>query len=122
MYVNQWIQGHARLRPQQPAIIDRMSGRTITYSDLNHRIAQRAAYLKTLGIEKGDRLAVLSTNRVEMLETLFACAGLGAIMVPLNYRLTTAELQKIVQDAAPKIILHDPLLQHQDLEITTHPL
>ena len=104
MYAAQWISGHARIRPQQVAIIDRAAGERITYAQLQRRILARLGQLEALGVKAGERVAVLSGNRVEMLELLFACARLSAIMVPLNWRLTVPELGTILGDCKPALI------------------
>lgn len=59
------------------------------------------------GLQAGDRLAWLGLNHPLQLAALFACARLGAIFMPLNFRLATAELQQIVDDAAPACLVHD---------------
>ena len=56
---------------------------------------------------KGDRVAVLAHNRGEHFEALFACAKLGAIFAPLNWRLAAAELDGIITDAQPQVLLYD---------------
>jgi fatty-acyl-CoA synthase len=60
------------------------------------------------GVKRGDRVAILSRNRVEFIELQFACARLGAIFVPLNWRLTIYELEYIVADAGPTVLVADP--------------
>ncbi len=58
-------------------------------------------------IARGDRVAVLAHNTTDTLEVQFACGRLGAVFLPLNTRLTVPELQFIVADAAPKLMIHD---------------
>lgn len=108
MYVAQWLDAHARLRPHQIAVVDRGHARSISYAQLHRAAAERAAGLHALGLRAGDRVAVLSVNCVEMLELLFACARLGTVMVPLNYRLSDAELQRILDDCRPRLLLVEP--------------
>lgn len=108
MYLAQWFAAHARLRPQAPAIIDRSAGVTISYGALQTRILRRAAALRCLGVQQGDRVAVLSANCVEMLEVLFACARVGSVFAPLNFRLTAEEQAAILRDCAPSIVFEEP--------------
>ena len=59
------------------------------------------------GIGKGDRVALLAPNCAEYFELQFACGRLGAIMLPLNWRLTVPELDYILGDSTPKLLIHD---------------
>lgn len=108
MYVAQWLDAHARIRPDHVAIVDRASGRRITYAQLRRSANQQAATLRRLGIAAGDRVAIHSANRVEMLELLFACARIGAVMVPLNHRLSAGELETVLADCGPSLLLEEP--------------
>lgn len=104
-----WLVRRADINPDKPALID--GARTVTYRELATRVAGVAMYLRHYGLQKGDRLAVLSINRVEYVETIFAAAWLGAIVVPLNWRLTTPELAFQVKDSTPKMMVVDPSLE-----------
>jgi fatty-acyl-CoA synthase len=108
MYVNRWIETHAHIRPNKVALIDRVSGVSYTYLDLQRSSRVQAYRLAGLGVQAGDRVAVYSQNRPEILELLLACGLLGACLVPLNWRLTAQELEKIVADCQPKIIFVEP--------------
>ncbi|WP_206808553.1 class I adenylate-forming enzyme family protein [Paradesulfitobacterium ferrireducens] len=106
----------AMLNPKREALVDLDSGIPYTYRDLNERANRLANYLaEQLGIEKGDRIAFLSRNRVEMFDAFFACGKLGAIFVPYNIRLTPGELAKLMENEEPKILFYedffDPLVQ-----------
>ena len=69
------------------------------------------------GVGRGDRVAVYSQNRVEFIEVQFACARLGAVFVPLNWRLTIHELDYIVSDASPTVLVADPELGDMAAEL-----
>jgi fatty-acyl-CoA synthase len=98
------IERNAAFAPQKPAL--RFEGETLTYAAFNARIAQTARTLKSeLGVDKGDRVAILSLNRPDYLVLLYACARLGAILVPLNWRLALAEQLFILSDAAAKVLV-----------------
>src|SRR5699024_6716782 len=74
----------------------------------NDRACRIAEFLaREWGVEKGVRVATLMHNRVEAVELLFACAKLGAVLVPLNWRLARAELEYILRDAEVRGIVHD---------------
>lgn len=100
-----WIAHHALWTPEQMATIDLFSRRSFTYRALNERCARLAAYLAAHGVERGDRVAVLCHNSTDIFEVQFACRKLGAIFVPLNWRLAQAELSAILHDAAPRLLI-----------------
>jgi fatty-acyl-CoA synthase len=103
-----WIARHARRTPDKTAVIDLASERRLSYMAFDERIARLAWHLRhRLKIARGDRIAVLALNTTDTLEVQFACGRLGAIFVPLNTRLTVPELQFIVGDAAPHLLIHD---------------
>ena len=87
-----WIGHHKTQRANKEAIRDLGTGRSFTYGQLDRRIDAMAAYLKSLGIGRGDRVAVLAQNGVEYFDLQFACARTGSIAVLLNWRLTVTEL------------------------------
>jgi len=98
----------ARLTPEKTALVDVATNRRFSYADLDARAGRAAAALTTgLGLGKGDRVALLSGNRVEFLDLFFACGKTGVVLVPLNTRLTVPELQGILEDATPKTLIHE---------------
>ena len=100
------IAKRASLTPDAVALEDKATGRTLTYAALDERAGRAAALLAARGVGAGDRVALLSRNRIEFFELLFACAKLGAILVPLNWRMPPAELDGLVADAEPALLLH----------------
>jgi fatty-acyl-CoA synthase len=103
-----WIAHFARRTPDKPAVVDLASDRRFSYAQFDARISRLAAHLRgTLGIARGDRVAVLAMNTTDTLEVQFACGRIGAVFLPLNTRLTVPELQFIVGDAGPKVMIHD---------------
>ncbi len=103
-----WIAHFARRTPRKLAAIDLASDRRLTYAQFDARISRLAAHLRDqLRIARGDRVAVLALNTTDALEVQFASGRIGAVFLPLNTRLTVPELQYIVGDAAPKLMIHD---------------
>ncbi len=103
-----WIAHHGRRTPDKVAMVDLASGRRLTYAQSDIRISRLAAHLRDAHkIARGDRVAVLALNTTDTLEVQFACGRLGAVFLPLNTRLTIPELQFIVSDASPKVVIHD---------------
>jgi fatty-acyl-CoA synthase len=84
---------------QRTALVDRIKGNRLTYSELEARAEKAAAALHALGIRRGDRVGALAGNRTELIELFFACGRVGAALVPFNWRLTAAELGPIIAHA-----------------------
>ncbi len=98
----------SRLTPQRTALLSVSTGESYTYQELDNRAAQCAQmWLKFCGLKKGDRAAVLANNRVEIVDAFFASAKSGIILVPLNTRLTTHELEVILRDSTPQALLYE---------------
>ncbi len=102
-----WIAHHAANRPNKEAVHDLGTGRSFTYAELDARIDAMAAYFRSLGIGRGDRVAMLAHNGVEFFDVQFACARTGSIAVLLNWRLTVTELEYILNDSSPMLLVHD---------------
>ncbi len=102
-----WIAHHAAQRGAKEAIRDLGAGRSFTYAQLDRRVDAISAYFQSLGIGRGDRVAVLAHNGVEYFDIQFACARTGAICVLLNWRLTVTELEYILSDSSPGLLVHD---------------
>ena len=103
-----WIAMHAWRTPEKVAAVDHHTGRRFTYAQFDDRVSRLAAALRERGVARGDRVAVLSPNSTSVFELQFACARLGAVMLPLNWRLALPELQFITGDAGPALLLFDP--------------
>ncbi len=103
-----WIAHHAARRPEALAAVDLESGRLFTYRAFDRRIAALAGYLQeACGVAPRARVALLAHNSTDTFELQFACFRLGAIFVPLNWRLALPELDAIVDDCAPAVLVHD---------------
>ncbi|MFW9831413.1 MAG: class I adenylate-forming enzyme family protein [Candidatus Thorarchaeota archaeon] len=107
-WIGDWIGRRASLTPNREALLDHSTSRRYTYFDLDQRGNQLAQLLsQEYHIKKGDRVAFLLNNRVECLDAFTACGKLGAILVPLNVRLTANELQKYIETTTPKLLLYE---------------
>jgi fatty-acyl-CoA synthase len=103
-----WIAFNADRTPDKLAMIDQHSGRRYTYAQMNERAGKLAAYLRDAwGIQAGDHVAILAKNCSEFFEFQFACVKLGAVMLPLNWRLANPELIFILNDAEAKGLVYD---------------
>jgi fatty-acyl-CoA synthase len=114
-----WIAHHSRRAPAKIAAVDLASGRRFSYSQFDARISRLAAHLRdNLKVSRGDRVTVLALNTTDTLEVQFACFRLGAVFVPLNTRLTIPELQFIVGDCTPTVMVYDSDLAETALAVS----
>lgn len=102
-----WLAHYAGRLSDKRACIDVASGRDFSYRQFNERAARLATYLhKECEIRKGDRIAVIAHNSSDFLEMQGACVKLGAILLPLNWRLTIPELSYMIRDGGPKALIY----------------
>ncbi|MCB9072983.1 MAG: long-chain fatty acid--CoA ligase [Bdellovibrionaceae bacterium] len=116
-----WLKKWYQYAPTKVAIQDGQTGACFTYEELYLRSCRGAAFLqKTYAIEHGDRVSVLALNDLSYVVLFFALQRLGATLVPVNYRLTSREVNHIIDDCKPKLVIRDnefaPILN----ELTWH--
>ena len=108
IHLADWTAYWARRTPSAPAVVEPHTGRTWSYLTLDRRANRLAHALSTAcGVGRGARVALLAHNRGEQIEAFFACAKLGALFTPLNWRLASVELDAILGDAEPAVLLYD---------------
>ena len=105
-YVTDWLDKRARLTPNKVALIDYSSGEETTFAAWNERVNRTANFLRHLGVDKGDLVAVYAMNRPEYLDLFWAAPKIGAILQNLNWRLTVHELRGIVESGKPKVLVY----------------
>ena len=88
-----------------PAIIQ--GERQLSFRELQRRVDALAGGLLALGIGKGDRICVLAQNDTAYLELYGACARQGIVAYPINWRLTAPEVERVVERAAPRMMVVD---------------
>jgi fatty-acyl-CoA synthase len=99
----------ARTTPDKVAVLDLAQSRSFTYSQLEASVEQASRLLTDrVGTPGGQRVAMVSRNRVEMLIVHFACIRCGAIFVPVNWRLAPPEVGIILADCQPALIIAEP--------------
>jgi fatty-acyl-CoA synthase len=104
--VGDWIRKWSLLQPQKKALY--FEDRPFTYQEVNHRTNQLCHLLLTTGVKKGDRVAVLLHNCHQYVEIFLALSKIGAILVPLNWRLAGPELEFILQDSGSRTLIFEP--------------
>ena len=95
----------SELTPDTEAIIDIDRDIRISFRDLLKRSLSVASGLSEMGLKKGDRVAILSSNRIEFFEIYYACAIAGFIAQPINWRLAPAEISRILEDGKPLVLI-----------------
>ncbi len=97
--IGEWMKRRVQASGKKTAVD--YNGRQFTYEEVNSRVNRLANGLIGLGVDKGDRVAFMLTNSIEMVEGLLACAKVGAIYLPINCRLSASEVEYILSDGAP---------------------
>jgi len=103
--IGDWITKWSCLQPRKRAFI--FEDRPFTYQEVSLRTNQLCHFLLALGVQKGDRVSVLLYNGPQYLEMFFALSKIGAILVPLNWRLAGPELEFIIRDSGTRMVVFD---------------
>jgi fatty-acyl-CoA synthase len=101
--VGSWIERRARTSPERIALV--AGDRPISYADWADRIRRLANGLHRLGVRRGDRVAWLGPNHPAFLDSLFAAGLLGAALAPVNHRLATIDIEGILADTEPAVLI-----------------
>lgn len=97
------VRRHGRGRPHAPALI--VGEATITYGELDDRSNRAAQAFATTGVGVGDRVAFVERNSVEFFDVTFALAKLGAVGVPVNWRLAAPEMRHVIADSGASVVV-----------------
>jgi fatty-acyl-CoA synthase len=113
--INDFLERATTVYPDRVAVVDEPhqpapSWGTLTYAGMAERSRSLAAGLDTLGIGVGERVAMVSHNSARLLTAMFGVCGSGRILVPVNFRLTAAEVSYIVEHSGARVLLVDPEL------------
>lgn len=103
MNIAWWVKRWSELHPHKAAVI--FEGKQISYLQLHQTVNRTCCWLQSLGIEKGDRVAVMLINSPEFLELFLACSRIGALFVPINYRLAAPELDYTLTNSRPRLFV-----------------
>lgn len=101
-----WLKKWNLYSPKALAFVDVANDRSFSYSDFFSISNGLSLYLKEKGVKKGDRVSVLSENKIEMVFLFFALQRLGAVLVPLNFRLTAKEIEFMLSDSGSKLLFY----------------
>jgi fatty-acyl-CoA synthase len=110
--VYDWLAYYAEFDPERLAAVDLATGRRLTYGALDERATRLASGLRErFDVAQGERVCFLAHNSTDHFEAMFACWKLGAIFVPLSWRLSAPEIVTIVRHAEPRVVLFDEELE-----------
>ncbi len=113
--VNDFLRRAEQVYPDRDAIVDEPlqpaeSWGTVTYAEMARRARAQAAALDAMGIEVGERVAIISHNSARLLTALFGVSGSGRVLVPINFRLVAEEVKYIVGHCGARVLMIDPEL------------
>jgi fatty-acyl-CoA synthase len=115
-----WLSYYAEFDPGRVAAVDLASGRWLTYGEFDQRATRLAAGLRKLfGVRPFDRVAFVARNSTDHFEAMFACWKLGALFVPLNWRLSPREIAEVLRHCEPRVVVHDAALEPCLAGVTT---
>lgn len=112
-WVGNWIGKRASISPDTVGIFDKGCNQKFTFKELNTRANKTSNFLLANGITKGDKICVISRNRIEVIDLFFAAGKTGAILAPISYRLAAAEISDLIDRIQPKAIFFE--YRFQDL-------
>ncbi|MFI6635658.1 AMP-binding protein [Nonomuraea fuscirosea] len=101
-----WPARRARMTPDRTAFV--LADRSVTYAEVHERTTRLASRLRASGVRAGDRVAYLGRNHVAFVETMFAAHLLGAIFVPLNFRLAAPEIGYMLDHSGATVLIYAP--------------
>jgi fatty-acyl-CoA synthase len=115
-----WLKRWALYSPHGLALTDGDSGESWTYEKLYRLSFSYSVFLKEkFGLQTGDRLAVLSSNELEYVALFFAAQRLGALLVPVNFRLTSSEISHIILDSGARLLVYEHQFESKAHEIAS---
>ena len=97
--------------PDKEALYDVRKNLRFTYKEWSFEINRLANALLNAGVRKGDRVSTCLFNTEELATAFFACAKIGAVFNPINFRLMSEEIAYILQHAEPKVVLFEQMLE-----------
>lgn len=107
-----WFLFWSNIVPDRVAVTTMIDGKSFTYSEINKKANTLAAvFSEKYNLKKGDRVALLSQNSISLIYLFSVAQKLGIILVPLNYRLTAFELDQLLMDSNPSLLIYEELFE-----------
>ena len=108
--MSDFVSLHAQGRPDSVALVDAASGQRWTFESLDRAVGSAVGVITARGVTAGDRISAITRNSPELIILQLACARTGAILVPLNWRLSDCELGALIADCEPALLFGDTQL------------
>ena len=99
----EFVRRTRKLYADREAVVD--GDLRLTYEQFFERCDRWSNALRSLGVKQGDRVAYIAPNTHAMLESFYSVPQIGAVLVPLNYRLTPAEINELIARVAPAVLV-----------------
>ena len=113
-----YLGDHARRTPDKPALINGSTGAVLTYRDIDERSNRLAQHLHSLGLRRGDRMAIVMENNMRYLEVCWAALRSGLLIAPVNRFLTAEEAAYIVADSQAQVVVSSWAMRELAGELT----
>lgn len=107
MYIKDWFKQWALYTPDKTAIEEYETGRSCSYSDLYYRSRKVQQLFVQWNLNKGDRLMIIAEHSIELIVLFAAATRTGVVLVPVNFRLSSTEIDFLIKDCDPKVLLYD---------------
>ncbi|WP_423746088.1 AMP-binding protein (plasmid) [Haladaptatus sp. SPP-AMP-3] len=119
-WVGAWSEKRAQLSPDAVGLVDATTGERYTYRELDRRANRTARLLREYGVADGERVAVLSRNRPELIDCFFATGKTGGVLAPLSHRLAPRELVQMLNDVEPKLLVVEAPFAELAADVLSH--
>lgn len=106
-HLTDWVAYNAGRFGPEIAVENLDDGEQLTWTELEDWVARLSTILSDLGVRRGDRVGLIAEDDWRIIALQFACIRTGAMYVPFNWRLTSSELEVLVKDAEPSLMIHD---------------
>ncbi len=110
LLVNDFLRRSTKLYADAEAVVD--GSHRFSWREFGERVNRQANALRGLGLGKGDRAAIIAPNSHQFLETFYATAAIGAVIVPINYRLIPSDFEYILRHSEARVVLVDAEFTH----------
>ncbi len=119
-WVGAWSEKRAQLSPEKVGLVDATTGERYTYRELDRRANRTARLLRDHGVENGERVAVISRNRPELVDCFFGTGKTGGVLAPLSHRLAAGELVQMLNDVDPALLVVEEPFSTLAGDVLTH--
>ncbi len=121
-WVGAWSEKRAQLSPEKVGLVDATTGERFTYRELDRRANRTARLLRNCDVSDGERVAIISRNRTELVDVFFATGKTGGVFAPLSHRLAAPELVEMLNDVEPSLLVVEQPFADLAADVLSHDL